>query len=95
MAVKYRERLYFFSTSEAKTKFSASPELYTAGDGPLEVSLWCETAFTCMQFYNVCCWISVSCFCKYTYLPLLIKKENIQTVKHRNSELEVCQLHGW
>ncbi len=62
MAVKYRERLYFFSTSEAKAKFSASPELYTAGDGSLEVSLWCETAFTCMQLYNVRSWISVSCF---------------------------------
>lgn len=39
MAVKYREKLYYFSTDEAKAKFTADPEQYTAGDKPLEVSL--------------------------------------------------------
>ncbi len=39
VAVKYRERLYYFSTDEAKAKFTANPELYTARDKPLEVSL--------------------------------------------------------
>lgn len=38
-AAKYRERLYYFSSEEAKERFTASPKEYTASEGPLEVGI--------------------------------------------------------
>ena len=38
-AAKYRERLYYFSSEEAKEQFTVSPKEYTASGGPLEVGL--------------------------------------------------------
>lgn len=38
-AAKYRERLYYFSSEEAKERFTASPEEYTASEGPLQVGI--------------------------------------------------------
>ena len=37
IAVKYKERLYSFSSDEAKEKFTANPEHYIAKDRPLVV----------------------------------------------------------
>ena len=39
MAVKYRERLYYFSTDESKAKFTANPREYTALEVPLKVGI--------------------------------------------------------
>lgn len=36
-AIRYREKLYYFSTEEAKEKFRANPLEYIAVDRPLEV----------------------------------------------------------
>lgn len=36
-AARYRERLYYFSSEEAKDKFTANPLKYTAIGKPLEV----------------------------------------------------------
>ena len=36
-AARYRERLYYFSSEEAKDKFTANPHKYTATGKPLEV----------------------------------------------------------
>lgn len=36
-AARYRERLYYFSSEEAKDKFTANPLKYTAIGEPLEV----------------------------------------------------------
>ena len=38
-AAKYRERLYYFSSEEAKERFTASPKEYTASGGPLQVGI--------------------------------------------------------
>ena len=38
-AAKYRERLYYFSSEEAKEQFTASPKEYTASGGPLQVGI--------------------------------------------------------
>lgn len=37
-AAKYRERTYFFSSIEARTKFIEDPERYLSVDTPVEVS---------------------------------------------------------
>ena len=35
--MRYRERLYFFSSDEAKGKFLSNPMKYIAGNEPLKV----------------------------------------------------------
>ena len=37
-AAKYREKVYYFSTPEARTKFLENPNDYLAGNEPLKVS---------------------------------------------------------
>ena len=39
-AAKYREKVYYFSTPEARTKFLEDPKEYLAENEPLKVSTW-------------------------------------------------------
>lgn len=74
-AAKYRERTYFFSAVEARTKFLEDPESYLSADTPVEVrlvlntlgSLWYflyhrEPMFTLAdrEFWSRCSWFRYS-----------------------------------
>ena len=60
-ALRYREKLYYFSSEEAKEKFAENPTTYIAQGRPLKVFMEYIMKtfiyiFGSRQYFGCCCW---------------------------------------
>ena len=64
-AVKYREKVYYLSTSEAREAFLENPELYLPHEKPFEVRSW--------QYLLECIWESYKEYSNKRCLKIILE----------------------